>query len=96
MSYAVSNLDGDHLGFIVLSGGPDSGDCLVRSLPAERAHAEFPESQPLLTLQSCGELYWERVADIVQIYDPEGEVAFSERDGRMTGYGFEYFVEATT
>ena len=80
MSYAVSNREGDHLGFILLSGGPDSGDCLVRSLPAEEEYAETPESQPLLKLQALGELYWERVADVFQIYDLEGEIALKERE----------------
>ncbi len=96
MSYAVSNREGDHLGFILLSGGPDSGDCLVRSLPAEEEYSDFPESIPLLKLQAHGELLWERVADVFQIYDPEGVVVLEERGGRMTGYGFEYVVEATS
>ena len=96
MSYAVSNREGDHLGFILLSGGPDSGECLVRSLPAEEEHSKVPESVPLLKLQAHGELQWERVKDVFQIYDPEGDVALEERGGRMTGYGFEYVVEETT
>ncbi len=96
MSYAVSNREGDHLGFIFLSGGPDYGECLVRSLPAEEENSKIRESMLLLKLQTHGELQWERVADVFQIFDPEGEVALEERGGRMTGYGFEYVVEATT
>jgi len=93
VTYAVSNTEGDHLGFVLLSGGPDSGDCLVRLFPAEADHFDLPESKPLQALQAHGELYWERVADAFYIYDPEGDIALTEKGGRMVGYGFEYLVE---
>ncbi len=94
MSYAISNTEDAHLGFILLSGGPDEGDCLVRSLPADKKEIETPESKFLYSLQLMGELQWERVKEEVRIFEPDGDVVLVERAGRMIGSRFIYTVEA--
>ena len=93
MTYAISNTEGDHLGFIVLSGGPESGDCLVRLLPAESDKLDSPESQFLHSLQLLGELFWEQVKDEFRIADSEGIEVLIEKAGRMTGSSFVFSVE---
>ncbi|MFK8031997.1 MAG: hypothetical protein AB8G18_17335 [Gammaproteobacteria bacterium] len=93
MTYAISNVEGDHLGFILLSGGPDSGDCLVRSQPFDSHVKETNESVFLRKLQLLGELKWERVTDEFQIMSQDGEVLLVEKAGRMRGAGFNYMVE---
>ncbi len=93
MTYAISNTEGDHLGFIVLSGGPESGDCLVRSLLVESDKFDSPESKFIHSLQLLGELCWEQVKDEFRITDSEGIEVLVEKAGRMTGAGFVFSVE---
>lgn len=95
-AFRVSNAEGDHLGFILMAGGPEEGQCLVRSLPFESRHFDAPESQYLYSLQQLGELDWRRESDRVRIFDSDGDVALTECEGRMTGAGFVYGVESAS
>ncbi len=94
MTYAISNEHGDHLGFIVLSGGPKAGDCVIRSMPADQAARDTRELEFLTSLQELGELQWESVSDEFRIMDSEGVVVLVEKGGRMTGSGQVFLVEA--
>lgn len=94
VTYAISNTEGDHLGFILLSGGPDAGDCLVRSLPVNGDKFDLPESEYLYALQQMGELRWERVSEEFRICGPDGGALLTEKQGRMTGAGLVFAVEA--
>ena len=58
MSYAIRTPGGEHLGFLLTSGGPGSGDCIFRLLPFEAGNFDTPESEYLFTLQQHGEFQW--------------------------------------
>lgn len=96
MTFAISTLEGDHLGFIVLSGETASGDCVIKSLPASSESIVSPASQYLQSLQKLGELYWQLVGDEYHITDADGETVLIEKQGRMTGSQFVYEVIATS
>lgn len=96
MTYAISTVGGDHLGFVLLDGDSRQGQCLVRSLPAEPENFDIPESEYLYTLQTLGELQWQRVGDAFVIRDAQGDVVLTEKEGLMRGAGFVYLVESVS
>ncbi len=93
MTYAISNIHGDHLGFIVMSGGPDAGDCAIRSIAADKAIESTKEFEFLASLQRAGELQWEHIRDEFRINDHEGVTLLVEKGGQMTGSGMIFLVE---
>ncbi len=94
MSYAISNTESAHLGFILLSRGPDAGDCMVWSLAVASEDIETPRPKFLHSPQLVGELQWERVNEEFRISEPGGDVVLVENLERMTGAGFVFLVEA--
>jgi len=91
--YSVWNLDDDQLGFVLLSGSPEGGECLIKLQPADEANLHNEESVFLLKLQTIDALFWARVNDGYRIYDANDETWLEEKEGFMKGSGFLYRVE---
>lgn len=70
MSYAIQNMEGKHLGFLLFAGDENSGECIFRSLPSETAKFGSPDSELLLTLQSSGEFSYKVNAGVTHISHP--------------------------
>ena len=58
MSYAIQNRNGDHLGFLLMAGENNNGECIFRSLPGKPELFETEESDLLFHLQEQGEFTW--------------------------------------
>jgi len=80
MSFAILNSDGDHLGFLLLAGEGDSGDCIFRSLPAKSELFDSEPSEVLYYLQEQGEFSWRRHAEQIEVSGPSQVVVASIND----------------
>ena len=69
------------LGFILMSGGPDSGDCLIRPVPTLLRTSDGPELQRLDALKRLGECQWRDVGGATMITAPNGETVGELRGG---------------
>ena len=58
MSYAIQNIENEHLGFLLMDGGSSSGDCIFRSLPNKSEIFETEVSKILSQLQNLGEFQY--------------------------------------
>jgi len=67
MSYAIQNMEGKQLGFLLFAGDENSGDCIFRSLPSETAQFDCPDSELLFTLQNSGEFSYTVNAGVTNI-----------------------------
>jgi hypothetical protein len=63
MNFAIQNEAKEHLGFLLTAGGPESGSCIIRSLPSDPRNFETAESNHLHSLQVAGEHRWRREVD---------------------------------
>jgi len=70
MSFAIQNEKGKHLGFLLMVGSDNVGDCIFRSLPSESDGFECAESELLFNLQSLGEFNYSRSEELVGITQP--------------------------
>ena len=77
MSYAIQNMEGKHLGFLLFAGDENSGDCVFRSLPSETAQFDSPDSELLFTLQSSGEFSYAVNAGVTHISQLNNSAAIS-------------------
>jgi hypothetical protein len=68
---------GQDLGFVLMSGGPDAGECLITPVPILLC----PELKHLDVLKRLGECQWRIVEDATVITGPGGEVVGELRDG---------------
>lgn len=93
MSYAIRTLGGEHLGFLLMAGGPGSGNCIFRSLPFESENFDIAESEYLFALQQQGEFQWREADAVCRISDHQGNPIASIRDSRLTSSEFCYAVE---
>ena len=82
MSYAIENLRGDHLGFLLFSGEGESGDCIFRCLPRKREVFDAPESMQLTKLQEEGEFRWRMKNHIIEVSTRQGSVIARIENGR--------------
>ena len=93
MSFAVQSKNAEHLGFLLLAGGPNSGDCIFRSLPFESGNFDIPESEYLYELQLKGEFHWTKSDDqSYRINSPDGELVAELEGNEMTSGGYSYLV----
>ena len=91
-SYAIRTLEGQHLGFLLMAGGPDRGDCIFRSLPSDTQNVDIPESTHLSALQQQGECHWHTTESAVLILNDDGEPVASIANDRMTSSRLSYEV----
>jgi len=70
MSYAIQNTNGEHLGFLLLSGEGENGDCIFRSLPKNPELFESNETKLLYSYQEQGEFQWLVTSDGLKIKHP--------------------------
>ena len=83
MSYAIQNKDGEHLGFLLMAGEGEKGDCIFRSLPNKSELFETPGSEILSQLQEQGEFEWQVTNGKVEIEHPETKERAVIEDGMM-------------
>lgn len=77
MSYAIQNMEGKHLGFLLFAGNENSGDCIFRSLPSETAQFDSSDSELLFTLQNSGEFSYVVNAGVIHISQPSNPTSIS-------------------
>lgn len=94
MSFALRTKDGRQVGYLLLSGGPKSGDCTFRSFPEERGDLDLPESEYLTELEQQGELRWKDAGEgRFRIEDTSAELV-GERDGdELTSARFSFILK---
>ena len=71
MSFAIKDKNGEHLGFLLLAGEGEKGDCIFRSLPNKSELFETPESEILSQYQEQGEFVWKVIGEKIEIENPE-------------------------
>ena len=84
MTYAIRRISKEHLGFILTSGGPNSGNCIFRSLPVNSNDFDAPDSVLLYDLQVRGEFRWLREGDTVLVKDDHGLVIARISEGNLS------------
>ena len=93
MTFAIQTTDGQHLGFLLFAGGPESGDCIFRSLPNESGNFDIAESEHLFDLQQRGEFRWSRRGDeSIAIEDSDGALVAELSESRLTSSAFVFNV----
>ena len=92
-TYAIRTVEGQHLGFLLMAGGPEAGDCIFRSLPFDSENFDIPESTHLYALQQQGEFQWRLSDAVFLVLDGEGVPIASIRKDRMTSSSLSYEVE---
>ncbi len=83
MSFAIASPGGEHLGFVLLQGGPRSGDCLVRFLPKDAGQFAQPANRPLRGLMGHGEMSWRLSDGVVTGFLADGTIGFTIAAGIM-------------
>lgn len=77
MSYAINHPNGDHLGFVLLVGGPERGDAIVRFLPNKAEHFESAHGKVLAALMDAGEFTWHEIGGSTTAQAQQGNQAFT-------------------
>lgn len=87
MSYAINNVNGQHLGFLLISGDEESGECIFRSLPNNPDVFDSEESQLLHNFQEQGEFHWNVTSNGIEITHPktESKALINDEELRING-----------
>ena len=91
-AWVIRTAEGEHLGFLLMRGGPASGHCVIRSLPFDAGNFDIPESEHLFALQQQGEFPWSKTDAGLRIYDGYGSTVATVDAGRMTSADFRYEI----
>ena len=73
-------------------GGPNSGDCIFRSLRTKASNYEATRAKDLYELQLAGEYRWKDDAVGVTVMDPDGGKVAKIVDQTMELADFEFTV----
>lgn len=90
MSFAIQNMEGKHLGFLLFSGNGNSGDCIFRSLPSEREQFDSSESELLFNLQNSGEFDYSLSAGATHISQARNSASININSGLLNINGVKF------
>lgn len=92
MSFAILNADGEHLGFLLLAGHGDLGECIFRSFPTEPELLDTEPSQLLTRLQSQGEFEWKKVGRQLEVFAADQTLVACIVDQQLEIEGLDFRV----
>jgi hypothetical protein len=93
VSYAIKRAPDEHLGFLLLAGGPEGGDCIFRSLPRRAEDLSADDVERLYGLQLQGEFHWERSGSSLVVVDDDRRAIATIEEGRMIIGEYTFEVE---
>ena len=90
MSYAIHNTKGEHLGFLLLAGEGENGDCIFRSLPGKPELFDTEETGILYSFQEEGEFQWNLTQNGLDIVNKltGSKATLSGEELSINGYTF--------